>query len=530
MERVNPGTPHPQTTHHAPAGMVCSIDHLASAAGVAALRAGGSAVDAAVATNAVLAVTAPFACGLGGDLFALVHEGGTARPTALNSSGRAGSGADAERLRAEGATTMPFREDVRSVPVPGCADGWLAMHERYGRLPLADLFAAAIGYAEDGFPASPNLAATAHLIAGRPGAEAFTPPPAPGDRVRRPGVARALRAIAADGRDGFYLGEFGQGLLRVGDGEYTRADLERSQAEWVTPLRLRTYGHDVWTLPPNSQGYLLLLSLGIGEGLDLPEDADDPLTAHLMAEAARLAAYDRPALLHEGADLSGLLTEEEFARRRASISPDKRADVTDLVSDGDTTYLCAVDGDGMGVSVIQSNASGYGSWLFEPSTGINLHNRGLGFSVAAGHPAEYAPGRRPPHTLVATVVTHPDGSLRAVAGSMGGDAQPQIVQQVLTRLLKYGASPGEAVGAVRWRAASMNGFDTWDSGDAAAVAGLQVEEAASDLLMEGLAERGHPVARTPDAIGHAHVIDIGPDGMRAAAADPRAKVSAAAGH
>src|SRR5687768_4419317 len=146
-------------TRHAPRGMVCSVDHLASSAGVDVLRAGGSAVDAAVAASAVLAVTCPHLCGMGGDLFALVHQPGEPAPAALNASGRAGSGADPERLRAEGHATMPFHGDLRSAPVPGCVDGWLALHERFGRLPLADVLHAAVGYAAEGFPASPLLAA-----------------------------------------------------------------------------------------------------------------------------------------------------------------------------------------------------------------------------------------------------------------------------------------------------------------------------------------------------------------------------------
>jgi gamma-glutamyltranspeptidase/glutathione hydrolase len=498
--------------------MIATVDHLASYAGLAMLDRGGSAADAAIAANAVLAVTSPQMCGLGGDLFALVHHRAGA-PEALNASGRAGSGADPERLRAEGHERMPFRGDIRTVPVPGCVDGWLALHERHARLPLADLLAPAIRYARDGFPASPSLAPEAGALPEADG------PVEPGDLIRRPGVARALEAVATSGRDGFYLGEFGAGLLELGAGEYTEADLARGNADWVEPLRVRAFGHDVWTAPPNSQGYLLLLALAIAEGLDLPDDPADPGWAHLLAEASRVAGHDRPDALYEGADVTEVLASADA--RRALIDPARRMDVRDLVSPGDTTYLCAVDSDGMGVSLIQSNAAGFGSMLFEPGTGINLHNRGLGFCLTPGHPAEYAPGRRPPHTLVPALVTRPDGSLRTVAGTMGGDGQPQILLQVLTRLLRHGESPGRAISAPRWRLGpGETGFDTWWPTTAAS---LDVEDGAP--WAERLRARGHQVGPLPysGSVGHAHLIDIAPSATLAGAADPRAQASAALG-
>lgn len=500
--------------------MVCTVDHLASAAGVTALDRGGSAADAAIAANAVLAVTSPHMCGLGGDLFALVHDPSSRSVRALNSSGRAGSGADPERLRAEGHRRMPHRLDVRSVPVPGCVDGWLALHDAYGRLPLADLLAPAVRLARDGFPASPLLAPMAREIAGRPGAGDLAALRGPGERVRRPGVARTLEAIAARGRDGFYLGEFGEGLLELGGGEYTPADLERPCADWAEPLRVRAFGHDVWSAPPNSQGYVLLLSLGVLDGLDLPHSPGHAGWAHTLAGAARAAAHDRVALLHEHA--TGLVTDAEIERRRALAG---RADPTVPAADGDTTYLCAVDGDGLGVSLIQSNASGFGSFLFEPRTGINLHNRGIGFSLEPGHPAEYGPGRRPPHTLTPALVTRPDGSLRSVVGTMGGDAQPQILLQVITRLLRHGQTPGEAIAAPRWRFGSGTGFDTWHDGHPPVI---ELEDGTG--WHDGLASLGHRVRQVPGgAFGHAHLIDVLPDGMLAGASDPRARTGAAIG-
>lgn len=512
-------------TVRAPRGMVSSIDHLASSAGVALLRAGGSAADAAIAANAVLAVTSPYACGLGGDLFALVHDG-TGTPAALNASGRAGSGADAAKLRAEGHTTMPFHGDIRTVTVPGCADGWLALHRAYGKRPLADVLAPAIAYAADGFPAGPTLAARIPEIAGvEGGADLWgSGPVRAGTLLRRPGVARALEAVASGDRAAFYRGEFGDGLRRLGAGLYTPDDLDRVNADWVTPLSARVQGRDVWTMPPNSQGYLVLLSLAILEGVDVG-DPDDPRWAHLLVEASRRAGHDRPEVLYEDADVAPLLAADEVARRRAGLDPDRRSPVRDNVAVGDTTYLCAVDDERCGVSLIQSNAAGFGSHLFEPSTGINLHNRGLGFALTAGHPAEYAPGRRPPHTLAPTLVTDPDGALAAVAGTMGGDAQPQIMTQVLTRLLRHAAPPGDAVGAPRWGlTGEATGFDTWDTPDAA----VALEPGHPASWPAGLQSRGHRVTRT-DAVGHAHAITVEGD-VLAGAADPRAHIGAAQGY
>jgi gamma-glutamyltranspeptidase / glutathione hydrolase len=277
------------TTVHAPSGMVATACHLASSAGVAALRAGGSAVDAAVAAGAVLAVTNQHQCGMGGDLFALVHEPG--RPvTALCAAGRAGSGADAVQARVEGLARLPFHDDIRAVTIPGCVDGWLELHRRQGRLPIAQVLDAAITYAATGFPVSPLLSATAPGILGLDGGDDYHDPAMAaggklptGTLIRRPGVAAALEAIVAEGRDGFYGGPFGDGLLRLGGSLFTRGDLSVSQAEWVEPLRVRVWGHDVHTPPPPSQGYLTLAAAWVAEGLDLPDDPYDAAWAHLLA-------------------------------------------------------------------------------------------------------------------------------------------------------------------------------------------------------------------------------------------------------
>src|SRR4051794_7162148 len=424
----------PFASRFATNGMVCAVDHLAAGAGVAMLRAGGSAADAAVATSAVLAVTTQHMCGMGGDLFALVHHPGMVSPAVLNASGRSGSGASAERLRADGYERMPAYGDIRAVPVPGCVDGWLALHERFGRLPLRDVLAPARSYAANGFPASPLLVRVASSVTTVPGGQDFMAARRTGDLVTRPGVARALDAVGTDGRDGFYGGEFGTGLVELGAGEYDAADLVTPNADWVEPLGLDVWGHRLWTVPPNSQGYLTLAGAWIASGLPLPDDPDDPLWAHLTIEAARMAAFDRVEALHEHADGAALVEPARLERRRAAIRVDRAARFRVTSRAGGTIYLCAVDADRMGVSLIQSNAAGFGARIAEPTSGIFLQNRGIGFSLEPGHPAEYGPRGRPPHTLSPALVTRDGGALDMVIGTMGGDTQPQILLQLLTRL------------------------------------------------------------------------------------------------
>jgi gamma-glutamyltranspeptidase/glutathione hydrolase len=514
-------------TVYAPRGMVCSVDHLASSAGVALLRAGGSAADAAVGTSAVLAVTTQHMCGMGGDLFALVHDGGGA-PASLAAVGRAGSGADAGAMRAEGLTAMPMRGDVRSTTVPGCVDGWLALHQRFGRLPLADVLAPARDYAANGFPASPLLARATRRIGQVAGANDFLPSGGlhTGDRVRRPLVASILDDISRRGRFGFYGGRFGDGLLALGAGLFTRGDLEHPLAQWDWPLRTLAWDREIWTVPPPSQGYLSLAGARIADGLELPDDPDDPSWAHLLSEAARWAGHDRGAVLFDRRDGPDLLTDERLDARRAAIDPDRRTGPTVPAAGGGTVHLCVVDRDGMGVSLMQSNAAGWGAHLVVPGTGIFLQNRGIGFSLVPGHPGELAPGRRPPHTLAPALVTDRHG-LMAVLGTQGGDLQPQVVLQLLARILRNGQTPGEAVHAPRWSLGD-GGFSTW-VGDGPQV--TMLERTAPTSWELGLAQRGHRVVRAePDAnFGHAQLIVVRADGQLAGASDPRAITGAAIG-
>jgi gamma-glutamyltranspeptidase/glutathione hydrolase len=528
--------------------MVATADQLAASAGVGALAGGGSAADAAVAAGAVMAVVGPHLCGLGGDVLAMVSAPG-APPQALLSIGRAGTGSDGARMRAEGHSVMPLRRDIRSVQVPGAVDGWLALHERHGRLPLTEVLAPAVELAESGFAASVMLALASHLVHGLRGAGELCPggPLEVGQRVRVPGVARTLRAIGRDGRSAFYGGEFGRGLLELGQGHFAPADLERSLAEWCEPLRQRVWGHDLWTVPPPSQGYLTLAGAAVAESVGLGTDPADPRWPHLLVEAWRAVGHDRPAVLFDGADGNALLSADRLAAAAARVSAERAAapDVAPgqgtaggavvRVADGDTTHLCAMDGDGLGVSLTQSNALDFGSHLIEASTGIFLHNRGVGFSLIEGHPAEVRAGRRPPHTLSPMLVTEPDDSLTHLVGAMGGDAQPQIIGQLLARLLHSGEDPARAVTAARLvlDAPSPGPFRLWWGEDL----GVQVESDAPPSWRDGLEARGHVVrmigAFDPVAVGCAQIIaseDDGTGGRRlVAASDPRSPEGAAVG-
>jgi gamma-glutamyltranspeptidase/glutathione hydrolase len=526
-------------------GMVAAADQLACSAGIAMLDGGGSAADAMVAAAAVMGVVGPHLCGLGGDVLAMV-KAPSESPVALLAVGRAGSGADPDRLRADGFVDMPLRGDIRSVPVPGAVDGWLALHERYGRLSWETVLEPAITLAEEGFAASTILAFASHLVAEIPGASELCPggPLQPNQRVRLPGVARTLRSLASGGREAFYGAEFGRALLDLGDGEYVGEDLAQPMAQWTEPLTLRAFGHDLWTVPPPSQGYVTLAGAWIAEQVGIPVDCADPHWPHLMAEAGRAAGFDRPTALYDGADGVGLLSPERLGPRAAAIDPEHAAPTGEhdgagwagasLSSDGDTTHLCVVDGDGLGISLTQSNALDFGAHLVAGETGVFLHNRGVGFSLEKGHPGAYGPRRRPSHTLSPAIVTRPDGSLAQVIGTMGGDVQPQIILQLLARLLVSGEDPAAAISAARvvHEARGAPPFRLWQARSHS----LLMEFNAPASWHRGLEDRGHQVrvvgAFNPVDVGCSQIISVESAGDHltlTGASDPRSPEGIALG-
>jgi gamma-glutamyltranspeptidase/glutathione hydrolase len=428
---------------------------------------------------------------------------------------------------------MPFRDDVRSVTVPGCVDGLIALNARFGSMALADVLAPAIRLARNGFPVSPTLAAASHVLPPALRATAFGDPGVlvRGRRLRVPGIGRALDAVAAGGRAAFYEGGPGDALRALGRGLFSEADLRTVQADWVAPLSLDAFGRRLWTIPPNSQGYLALSGAWIADRVGVPEDPGDEGWAFVLVEAARQAAHDRIAVLHDRADGASLLSPERLAPRAEAMRAQASRGLADAYRDGDTTYLCAVDGDRTGVSLIMSNAAGFGSHLVLGENRIFLHNRGVGFSLQDGHPAELGPGRRPPHTLSPLAVTRDGGVLDAVIGTMGGDAQPQILLQLLARTLIAGQDAGTAVGAPRWSLTreGSTGFDVWEVEEPPIVA---LEHDAPQTWADGLRRRGYRVWRNESAdegFGHAQLIRVTDDDLLCGAADPRALDGACVG-
>jgi gamma-glutamyltranspeptidase/glutathione hydrolase len=532
---------------------VVAPHHLATAAGLGILRAGGSAVDAAIATNAVLAVVFGEACGIGGDAFWLIWDEAAAAQVALNGSGRAPATADAAALRAGGLAALPFRGPL-TITVPGAVRSWADAHARFGRLPWADLLAPAIELARGGFPADDHFAraveGSAPVFARELGAgargwattyRAHGRPWRPGERVRLPALAATLERLATAGAGDLYAGELAArqatGLAAAGSG-ITAADLAAHASTWETPLSLDYRGAVATTHPPNSSGLVGLEILNVlraleppDPGLFVPGDGGatagaDLRWAHLGIEAAKRALADRdthlsdPAFVHVPVErLLDPAYGEALARAidpaRASLPPPSRTP-----KGGGTIWLGVVDTDGNAVSLIESNYAGFGSGVVDPATGIAYQNRGSYFSLDPDHPNVLAPGKRTLHTLLPGMLFR-DGRPWVVHGSMGGDAQPAVFAQVVSALVDGGVDVATAVAAPRWAPVPPAHFAPPEI--------VQIEPRFRPGLLDGLAAMGHHLdVRAPfdGALGHAHAIELvtgGParGGTLAAATDPR---------
>ncbi len=492
---------------------------------------GGSAIDGAIAADAMLAVVAPDTCGPGGDLFAIVHRPGDERPAVLNASGRAGAGASAATLRDQGLTEIPMRSRW-SITVPGCVDGWEALIERFSTLTLADDLAPAIERANNGFPVSFELAGSLDrlqdLIGAQPSAAALYPAGETletGATLRRPALAATLTAIADEGRSAFYHGPAGEGIVQATDGVVTTEDLERQQIEWVAPASTPLFGLTAWTVPPNSQGWITLAALRVFEILDPPRDPAHPEFQHALIETYRAVAWERADTTTDPdtAPLTPyqLLDPERLAERASAINQTQaRRWPIPTDAPGGTAYLTTRDHDGMVVSFIQSNFWGIGSGISAGATGVWLHNRGAGFSLRPGHPNELTPGRRPLHTLAPTLWTDGDRA-RLVLGTRGGDQQPQILAQVAANQLWAEVDPSEAQRLPRW------------SIDAPASSGLptiKYEPRYESSTIAGIASMGHvtePAGPWEAGWGPVSTITIG-DVVRGEA-DPRVSTATAIG-
>jgi gamma-glutamyltranspeptidase/glutathione hydrolase len=473
-------------------------------------------------------VVAPETCGIGGDLFALVHRPGWEKPRALNASGRSGSNALADLNR--GSVPIP-RDHPLCVTVPGCVDGWAELSSELGALSLHDCLSPAIAHAEEGFEVSTEQAgafqAEAAVYSSAAAVRDFYPdgkPVARGDMVKRPALATTLRAIAGGGRDAFYRGEPAEEIVEELGGIITYDDLAQNHADWVSPISCKVGGIDAWTVPPNSVGYLGLATLAVFEMLEPPADPDDPDWWHLLIEAFRSVAWERNDLVADP-DLAPLptnllLDRERLARAAATV--DKATTGMwpgGLGSHSSTAYMCVVDAEGMAVSIIQSNYHGTGSAFGAARSGFLLQNRGSGFSLTPGHPNCLGPGRRPLHTLSPTLWTR--GQEAAwVLGTRGGSVQPQIVAQVAARTILSAQTPMEAQGAPRWTMGEFGPFST---------ARFQVEPGVSVATLEDLRGRGHVIevmtGRQPDW-GPVSIIEV-TGATRSTSRDPRVDTTSA---
>lgn len=507
-------------------------------------------MDAAIATNAVLAVVLPSGCGIGGDAFWLIWDEAAGRQTALNGSGRAPAAADAAALRAGGLDHLPYRGPL-TITVPGAVRSWSDAHARHGRLTRAEILAPAIELAWDGFPAwdgfigavENTLPAVVEALGPGSGFEqVYRPlgrPWRPGERVRLPALAATLERLADAGFDDFYDGDIGErqarGLAAAGSA-IVLDDLRTHASTWTEPIATDYRGVRVTTHRPNSSGIVALELLNILESFEAPspaafgpEGVADAPWVHLGIEAAKLAMADRDRWLTDPEFLEipvERLLSKDHARELAAGIDSGRAALPPAATNprgGGTIYLATVDGEGNAVSLIESNYMGFGSGVVDAVTGIHYQNRGSYFSLEPSHPNVLAPGKRTLHTLLPGMLFR-SGERRPwiVTGAMGGDAQPQIHAQVVSSLVDGRVDVATAVGAPRW-------FVDGDEHFAPPVAVRAERRYPADVL-DALEALGHPVTRTipfNGNLGHAHAIELvdgGPataDGSVAAATDPR---------
>ena len=505
---------------HAVNGMAATSHPLASKVAIETLEAGGNAVDAAIAAGVLLGIAEPHATGIGGDCFVLLKPPGQDSVIALNGSGRAPAGLDADALRARGLTAIGT-ESVESVTVPGAVDAFCRLSADWGRLGLARSLAPAIRYAEDGIPVAPRAArdwvadATRLNAVGRRHYLSQGAPLSEGQIFRAPGQAEVLRRIAEGGARAFYEGEVADDMLvalNAAGGGHRPEDFASTEAIWGEPVSGTYQGHDLIEHPPNGQGATAILMLNILKHFDLA--AMDPFgahRAHIEAEAAKLAYDARNRFIADPAHMTRLdhmLSPETAAKLAALIDP-RRAMAVPPATEAihrDTVNLCVVDRDRMVVSLIYSVYWGFGSGIASPKFGILLQNRGAGFTLQSGHPNEAGPRKRPMHTIIPAMLAK-EGRVTMPFGVMGGAYQPCGHARFVTNHLTYGMDPQSAIEAPR----------SFADGPV-----MKVERGYSDAVRAELAARGHEVT-VPDApLGGAQAVLIDDErGVLTGASDPR---------
>jgi len=463
-------------------GVAATAHPLASQVALDILKAGGNAVDAAIAANAAIGLMEPTGNGIGGDIFVIIWDPETEQVYGLNGAGRSPMGLSYDAL-------LEVLGDRDSIPplgalpvsVPGTVEGWFAMHERFGSMPMDQVLAPAIRYAEDGFPLTETIAyywdRNMRIFETRFENGEFEEfenaratyltedgdAPREGEVFRNPDLANTLRLIAQGGRDAFYEGPIARTIdaymERIG-GYITYEDMAAHRSEWIDPVSVNYRGYDVWELPPQGQGVAALQMLQILEGYDLASMGFMSADAlHVMIEAKRLAFEDRARFYADPefspAPIEALISEAYAEERRAQISMEQAMETVShgdpaILEDGDTTYLTVADSNGMMVSLIQSNFRGMGSGLVPDGLGFMLQDRGELFSLDPDHPNVYAPGKLPFHTIIPAMVTK-DGEAWLSFGLMGGAMQPQGHVQIITSLIDFGLNVQEAGDAARWR-------------------------------------------------------------------------------
>lgn len=504
--------------------VVCTSQPLAAQAGLRMLADGGNAVDAAVATAITLTVVEPVSNGIGSDAFSIVWDG--QKLHGLNASGRSPSAWTPEYFGGNAVPVLGWN----SVTVPGAVSAWVELHARFGRLPFETLFEPAISYGRNGFLVSPTVAAQwaaqGPLFASQPGfADAFMPggrAPKPGELFTFPDHAATLEKIAATNGEEFYRGELAAKLEAhsAANGGVMRADdLAAHRVDWVDTITGTYRGYTIHQIPPNGQGIVALIALGILEHFDMSSwSVDSAESVHVQIEALKLAFADAQACV---ADIDYMpvhpkrLLDKEYLRQRATLIDPKRAmPAATGIPRGGTVYLAAADAAGMMVSMIQSNYLGFGSGVVVPGTGISLHNRGSDFTVVPRHPNRVGPRKRPYHTIIPGFVTR-DGAPVMSFGVMGGMMQPQGHVQVLVRIADYGQNPQAACDGPRF---------CW-------VNGMRVsfENGFPDSTLDELRQRGHDLVAVADysQFGSCQAIWRLDDGYLAAS-DPRRDGQAAA--
>ena len=473
--------------------MVATSQPLAAMTGLRALMDGGNAVDAAVATAAVLNVVEPCSTGVGGDVFALVWMADEKRVRALNASGRAPRAASIEQLRTQGLGGIPV-ESPYAVTVPGAVSGWQAILDCHGTMPLADVLKPAISYASQGYPVSEVIsgqwAAGADRLRAQPsGGELLVDgrPPRPGEVVRLPELAATLRTIAEEGAEAFYRGPLADAISRYVQelgGWLTPEDFRSHEATWEEPLYVDYRGVRCWQCPPNSQGLNVLMALNLVEGFDLEAmGLQSPDAFHHLIECMRLSFGDGMYHITDResmrAEVGELLSKSYAGRRRSLVDGQRAMDTVGTglpVAAGDTVYITCIDGQGNACSFINSVFTGFGTGLVVPGTGIALQSRGSSFSLDADHPNALAPGKRPFHTLIPGMATR-DGELWLSYGVMGAMQQAQGHLQVLVDMIDFGLTPQAALDAPRFSVRLGEG--------------IAIEETVPEATVGELVRRGH---------------------------------------